>query len=78
MTKTGFTVPNGFCITTDAYKEVTSQNEILESLLTELDNIDINNLEKINELTDKIRKHIRNLPIPNIIRDSIINIWQEI
>lgn len=78
MTKAWFPVPEGFCITTEAYKTITLQNDILNTLLSELNNIDYNNQEKISEMANRIRTHIKNLPILPEIRDFIIKIWQEI
>lgn len=78
MTKAGFPIPKWFCITTEAYKTITTQDNILDNLITKLDILDSNDLEKTKEIGALIRKHIKSLPIPIEIKESIIKIWQKI
>lgn len=66
----GILVPEGFCVTTEAYKEIIENNEELNSLLGELAMLKVNNRAEIAETSANIRKVIEAIPIPqNIINE---------
>lgn len=65
-------VPDGFCITTEAYKEITRNNRELNGLLDELSHLGIEDREKIGELSGKIRRVIEGIAIPKDINEVII------
>lgn len=68
----GIEVPEGFCITTEAYKEIIANNEKLTALLDQLDLLKADNRKGIREISVKIRKLIEGTAIPNFIRDEVI------
>lgn len=61
-------VPEGFCVTTGAYKKITENNKELKSLLDELTSHKVE--EKAN-ISAKIRTIIEGIPIPKDIADEI-------
>jgi phosphoenolpyruvate synthase/pyruvate phosphate dikinase len=67
----GIRVPEGFCITTDAYKKITENNQELSSLLDELTRLEPGERENISELSTRIRTVIENSPIPKDITEEI-------
>lgn len=67
----GITVPDGFCITTEAYKKITGNNEELKNLLDELEGLEAENLNVISEISKKIRIIIENMPVSKDITDEI-------
>ncbi|MEI6948950.1 phosphoenolpyruvate synthase [Paraflavisolibacter sp. H34] len=67
----GVRVPEGFCVTTEAYKKVTGQNLELKDLLEELKHLQPGEREKIGALSARIRKEIANTPIPREIEVAI-------
>lgn len=67
----GVQVPEGFCITTKAYIEITQNNEVLGSLLDQLSSIKADNRKEISEISEKIRKQIEEITIPENIRHEI-------
>ncbi|NRZ80849.1 phosphoenolpyruvate synthase/pyruvate phosphate dikinase [Clostridium beijerinckii] len=67
----GILVPEGFCITTEAYKKIIGNNNEFNSLLSELSLLNIENIEKIGEISGKIRKVIEEIEIPKDIDDEI-------
>jgi len=67
----GITVPDGFCITTEAYKKITGNNEELKNLLDELEGLEAENLNVISEISKKIRAIIENMSISKDITDEI-------
>ncbi|MEI3801295.1 MULTISPECIES: phosphoenolpyruvate synthase [unclassified Chitinophaga] len=67
----GIQVPGGFCVTTEAYKKVTGNNEALNSLLSELTRFNAEERERIRELGAKIRMVIERIPIAEDIAGEI-------
>ncbi|CAH0218292.1 Phosphoenolpyruvate synthase [Pedobacter sp. Bi27] len=67
----GIQVPDGFCITTEAYKEITGNNNVLNSLLDELGQLKTGELQAVNKTSAKIRTLIENISIPDDIVQEI-------
>ncbi|WP_413670676.1 phosphoenolpyruvate synthase [Mucilaginibacter sp. Mucisp86] len=69
----GIQVPEGFCITTEAFKEVTENNIELNGLLDELMSLKTEERESISRISAKIRAAIENASITEDIVDEITN-----
>jgi rifampicin phosphotransferase len=67
----GIGVPEGFCITTEAYKKITENNQELNSLLDELTRFKAEERENISEISAKIRMAIERTPISKDIAEEI-------
>ena len=67
----GVQVPEGFCLTTEAYKEFIENNEAFNSLLDQLAMLKADNRKGISETSAKIRKLIEAIAIPESIRNEI-------
>ena len=67
----GIRVPEGFCVTTEAYKEVIGNNEAFNSLLDQLSLLKADNREGIGEISAKIRQVIEGIAIPQGIAHEI-------
>lgn len=67
-------VPDGFCVTTEAYKKITGQ---LNSLLDELTPLKAEEREKIREISARIRVAIESIPIPEDITEEITSYLTE-
>jgi len=65
-------VPEGFCITTEAYAKITGNNEDLKSLLKELAELSPADREKITRISAAMRKTIEETPIPAEIIEAIV------
>lgn len=68
----GILVPEGFCITTEAYKKAVECEE-LNMLLDKLSSLQARDREKIEEISGKIRKAIEEKEISEEIKSDIIN-----
>lgn len=76
----GIQVPDGFCITTDAYKKITESNVEFNHLLDELTHLKAEDRALINTISAKIREAIVNAPIQEAIEEEVkeyINIFGE-
>ncbi|MFL5744889.1 MAG: phosphoenolpyruvate synthase [Niastella sp.] len=67
----GIQVPEGFCITTEAYKKIIGNNPKLNSLLDELTHVKSAERKTISEVSAKIRMAIESIPIPREIEEEI-------
>ena len=67
----GIRVPEGFCVTTEAYKKITENNQELNSLLDELTRLKAEERKNISEISAKIRMAIERIPISKDIAEEI-------
>lgn len=78
LAKAGFPVPGGFCVTTYAYQEFIATSAEMDSLLDQLNALDPNDLNRLRELGERIRFHLRQLEIPIPLKNEIIQAWESI
>lgn len=67
----GIRVPDGFCITTEAYGRITENNRELDALLDELATLRENEREQIRKISARIRGIIERIPIPADMAEEI-------
>ncbi|WP_457982012.1 phosphoenolpyruvate synthase [Bacillus paralicheniformis] len=72
MTKAGFPVPEGFCISTAAYRAFIQTSGIIDSLLDQLGQLKHDDLEQIRIAGKQIREHLAQIPIPDEIKSAIL------
>lgn len=75
LTKAGFPVPQGFCITTHAYRECIATSSQMNRFFGELEAIDPADLHQIREVGQRIRAHVEQLVMPEKMKDEIIEAW---
>ena len=68
----GIRVPEGICVTTEAYKRIIGHNVEFNVLLEELLSLSVEDRERISEISRKIRRVIEAIIIPKDIEDEII------
>src|SRR5215471_6633364 len=64
LTRAGFPVPPGFCVTTAAYREFLRTSGELEALLDSLERVTHEDLDTIRATGVRIREHLEALAIP--------------
>ncbi|MEG6586383.1 phosphoenolpyruvate synthase [Dendrosporobacter sp. 1207_IL3150] len=72
----GIFVPEGFCITTEAYKRFIASNEAFNEMLNSLERMTIDNIDAIETIGSKIRSHLEKLAIPQEIKAEVSEIWE--
>jgi rifampicin phosphotransferase len=77
MARAGFPVPPGFCVTTAAYREFVAASPELGGLLEALNGTDPGDLSRNGELGQRIRDHLTTLPVPDVVRVSVLSAWRE-
>ncbi len=76
MTKAGFPVPQGFCVTTEAYRTFIDTSKQMSEFYDLLDQINADELESIRSLGQRIRGHLKSLSMPKDVKSSILEAWQ--
>ncbi|MCB0251182.1 MAG: phosphoenolpyruvate synthase, partial [Anaerolineae bacterium] len=67
----GISVPDGFCISTEAYKRTVREAASIDELLDQLSLLTVEDRGAIRELSAEIRRGIEGLAIPQEIREEI-------
>ncbi len=67
----GIRVPDGFCISTEAFKKIIGGSSSIKKILDQLSLLKIEDRNKISELSAKIRNLIEETAIPGDIREEI-------
>lgn len=70
MTKAGFQVPFGFCVTTKAYKDFLQYNKLLDFISEMIKDV---SLENISQVGEKIREKISKSEIPEEVAQEILS-----
>lgn len=67
----GIQVPEGFCLTTEAFQKAIGQKEGIQALLEQLSLLTVEDQEQIGEVSRKLRQTIIEIEIPPEIREAI-------
>lgn len=67
----GIRVPEGFCITTEAYKRAVEHNDEYNAMLEQLSTLKVKDREGISAISGKIRKVIEGIEISKDIEEEI-------
>jgi pyruvate,water dikinase len=67
----GIIVPDGFCISTEAYKKIIGETPSINELLYKLSILKVQDRDKIEELCGEIRRIIEGIIIPEDITEEI-------
>src|SRR5262245_3633358 len=78
LTRAGFPVPPGFCVTTSAYRDIVRTSGELDALLDALDRVTHEDLGTIAALGSRVREHLGSLATPAGIRSAVLAAWREL
>src|SRR5215510_577736 len=67
----GIRVPDGFCISTEAFKRIIGETSSINELLDKLSLLKVEDRDKIGELSGEIRRVIEGIAIPQDIHEEI-------
>jgi Phosphoenolpyruvate synthase/pyruvate phosphate dikinase len=68
----GIHVPDGFCISTEAFKRIIDESSVINKLLDQLSLLKVEDRDKIRYLSEEIRSVIESIVIPKEINEEII------
>lgn len=77
MSKAGFPVPQGFCVTTNAYREFIAASHEMDELFDLLDRLQPDQLGEISKLGRRVRDHLQSVTMPETVKSAIIDGWKE-
>lgn len=72
----GVLVPNGFAITSEAYRLLIEENQLLGEMHRLLDTLDINNVRDLADRGHHIRDLVYNAPLPKVLALEIIEAYE--
>ena len=78
MTKARFPVPNGFIITSDAYKSFIDKNNLKDKISQQLRGIDYKNQSTLKSASENIKNVIKDGKIPHDIKQQIISSYKKL
>lgn len=67
----GIRVPDGFCVTTEAFRKIIEVTPSINGLLDQLSLLQVEDRDKISALSSEVRSIIENSAIPQDIQDAI-------
>jgi phosphoenolpyruvate synthase/pyruvate phosphate dikinase len=67
----GIHIPDGFCISTEAFKRIIGETSSINELLDQLSLLKVEDRDKIGELSSEIRRVIEGIAIPQDINEEI-------
>lgn len=73
----GVRVPDGFCITADAYYYFLNQTGLKGFIAKTLDGLDTRNLRDLSRRGNKVREAIRRTPLPPDLENEIIRAYEQ-
>ncbi|MDT8899890.1 phosphoenolpyruvate synthase [Anaeroselena agilis] len=73
----GIAVPEGFCVTTDAYADFVGTSLIFKDLIDLLDVVDMDPLTELKQAGERIRSHLEALAMPVPIEQAIVKAWRK-
>lgn len=78
LTAAKMPVPPGFVISAQAYKEFIENADLKTDIMEHLDGLDINDTDKLNEASIKIKKLIKGEPMPDDIKQQIKEAYEKL
>lgn len=78
LTRAGIRVPPGFAVTTDAYKEFLARTGIRGEIRNRLANVDPDDLESLESISQDIRQLMSAAPVPDEIEQAIVSAYEKL
>ena len=76
LSRAGFNVPLGFCVTTDAFTHFMA--EANEDIYKQLEDLNANDLAKLRQTGEDIRAYLADLPLPSEVEAAVLEAWREL
>jgi pyruvate,water dikinase len=78
LSKKGIRIPNGFAVTSQAYKYILDQNDVWEQLDRLLSNLDYDDVNALQECGKKCREIIYNCSLPDDLQSEITHGYESL
>ena len=78
MSRVGVPVPNGFAVSAYAYQIFLKRTNAAKTIETLLSDMDMADMESLQDVSRKIRKHVEGLSMPKEMEKEILEAYQEL
>ena len=78
MYNLGIPVPNGYCVTAEAYFKFIEANKLKPKIKAILDTMDVDDPEQLSDSSAKIRKLVKDSPVPSEIALEIMTAYKKL
>src|SRR5262245_50801446 len=78
LRRAGLPVPDGFCVTTRAFRHAFEGDAEMAALLDRLDRVPAGEIAAARAAGEALRAHIRARPMPPAIRDAALRAWERL
>jgi len=78
LASAGLPVPDGFFVTTTAYRSFVAENGLENEIFAALKTVDVNNPASLEESSGRIRESFLNSPVPETIEQALLEAYQRL
>ncbi|MDA0245010.1 MAG: phosphoenolpyruvate synthase [Chloroflexi bacterium] len=78
MTRAGFPVPPGFCVSTAAFHAFMASHPHLDDFYAQLGQIPVGDVAQVRQIGEAAREQLRQLPIPPAVAEAVQAAWREL
>jgi len=78
MYQNGIPVPNGFCVTAQAYYDFIKKTSLKQKILTELSGLDVSDSKALNKASKNIKTAILGAEMPDELKKEIVDNYHEL
>lgn len=71
LVNAGVPVPPGFAITVEAYQQFLAESQLLDVVRRHVSNLNVDDTERLDSVSSRLRKIITNAPLPATIEEAI-------
>jgi rifampicin phosphotransferase len=76
MTRAGFPVPPGFCLTTDAFQRFVAASGAGEAIHAELGALSPDDLDGVRRVGERVRERLGAVAVPRDIEEAVVAAWE--
>ena len=76
MTRAGFSVPPGFCLTTDAFRQFMNSSDAADDIYQRLEALAMDDVAAVRQAGQEIRDRLSKAPFPPAVRMDLLITWK--
>jgi pyruvate,water dikinase len=76
MFQAGLQVPDGFCITTAAFRQFMGRVDGIDAFYASLETLTSQNIEQVQSAAERLRQRLETVPVPEEVKAEILHAWR--
>ena len=76
LTRAGFNVPPGFCLSTNAFSRFMA--EAPQDIYADIENVALDDIEQLRQVGNEVRTRLKQIPLPGEVADAVVKAWLEL